>query len=678
MARSVLSFKENSEPQRTLKHWRLARDDQGIAWLGLDQRDSSVNTLSEAVLTELQELLSALESSPPLGIVIHSGKSNGFIAGADVNEFRGLQDPAAVEARIRRAHEIMDRLEAFPVATVALVHGFCLGGGLELALACRYRIARSDAKLGLPEVRLGIHPGLGGTGRLTRLLRATTAMNLMLTGRTVDARSAKRIGLVDVVSEEQHLKTAVRGAIQRGLKRRRDLLVPLLNGGLARVPLAWLMRRKTKQKVREEHYPAPYALIELWREHGGNRDLLLAAEAPSVARLVTGETAQNLIRVFFLRERLRSLGRGAGIEFKHVHVIGAGTMGGDIAAWCALQGLKVTLQDQSHKQLTPAMERAARLFRSRLKDEVRRREAFDRLLADLPGHGLAQADVVIEAIIEDRKAKQDLFAEVEPRLKPKALLATNTSSIALEELSQALRRPERLVGLHFFNPVAKMPLIEVIRGEYSSDEAHALAQAFAQRIDRLPLPVRSAPGFLVNRALMPYLLEAVTLLEEGRRAETIDAAAEAFGMPMGPIELADRVGLDICMGVAKQLDVEVPERLRRLVEQGNTGRKAGRGFYRYKDDKIKKGSAGEFDQELQDRLMLPLLNACVLCLRQRVVEEADLVDAGIIFGTGFAPFRGGPMSYIRNRGRNELISHLEEFTQRFGERYRPDPGWRSP
>ncbi|MGH8471690.1 MAG: 3-hydroxyacyl-CoA dehydrogenase NAD-binding domain-containing protein, partial [Gammaproteobacteria bacterium] len=563
------------------------------------------------------------------------------------------------------------------VPTVALIHGFCLGGGLELALACCYRIARSDAKLGLPEIKLGIHPGFGGTVRLTRRLPLTQAIDLMLTGRTLDAKSAKRMGLVDVVTEERHLATAARSTIQNGLKRRRSPLVPLLNSSVARPLLAKIMRRKTEKKVRPEHYPAPYALIDLWREHGGDRNAMLTAEAASVARLITGDTAQNLIRVFFLRERLKSLGKGSDVEFKRVHVVGAGTMGGDIAAWCALQGLYVTVQDQSHDRLAPAMERAARLFRGKIKEGGKQREAFDRLLPDLEGHGLAQADVVIEAIVEDPDAKRDLFAQIEPRLNGEAVLATNSSSIALEELSQALRAPGRLVGMHFFNPVAKMPLVEVIRGQDSSDDAYALAQAFAQRIDRLPLPVRSSPGFLVNRALMPYLLEAVKLLEEGVAAPTIDAAAEAFGMPMGPLELADRVGLDICLDVAKHLDSQVPDKLRELVENKHTGHKSGQGFYRYRDGVAQKGSAREIDQDLQDRLILPLLNACVLCLREEIVEDADLVDAGLIFGTGFAPFRGGPMNYIRNRGREKIIERLEEFAQRFGERYCPDPGWRS-
>ncbi len=504
MAQAVPLFKDNTQPETAAhhhQHWMIQRDAQGIAWLALDKQDASTNTLSEAVLMEFDALLDTLKNSHPAGIVIRSGKSNGFIAGADVQEFRGALDPNALEARVRQAHQILDKLEGLSMPTVAVIHGFCLGGGLELALACRYRIARSDAKLGLPEVKLGIHPGFGGTVRLTRLLPATQAMDLMLTARMVNAKSAKRMGLVDVVTEERHLVTAARSAIQSGLKRRRSLLVPSLNSAVARPLLARIMRRKTEQKVRPEHYPAPYALIDLWREHGGDRNAMLTAEAASVAKLITGDTAQNLIRVFSLRERLKSLGKGSDIEFKHVHVVGAGTMGGDIAAWCALQGLHVTVQDQSHDRLAPAMERAARLFRNKIREEGKRRAAFDRLLPDLAGHGLAQADVVIEAIVEDPNAKRDLFTQIEPRLNGQAVLATNSSSISLEELSQSLRAPGRLVGMHFFNPVAKMPLVEIIRGQDSSDEAYALAQAFAQRIGRLPLPVRSSPGFLVNRAL---------------------------------------------------------------------------------------------------------------------------------------------------------------------------------
>ncbi|MEN8259705.1 MAG: 3-hydroxyacyl-CoA dehydrogenase NAD-binding domain-containing protein, partial [Pseudomonadota bacterium] len=641
--------------------------------------DSGTNTLSNAVLEELDQVLKDIEASGPKGLIIRSGKTSGFIAGADITEFTVFEDTAQIEKYVRQGREILDRLAAMPFPTVALIHGFCMGGGLELALACRYRIARSDSRLALPEILLGIHPGLGGTVRMTRLLPAPAAMNLMLTGRGVDARTAKRMGMVHLVAEQRHLEKAARDAVIRGLKARQPWHVPLWNSGPVRALLAKVIRRKTEEKVRADHYPAPFALIDLWRRYGGDAKAMADAETVSIAKLMTGDTAQNLIRVFFLRERLKSLGKSQDIDIRHLHVVGAGIMGGDIAAWSALQGLKVTVQDQSPERLAPAIGRAAGLFKKRLKYEAKISAAMDRLIPDIRGYGVRQADIVIEAIIADRNAKQGLFREIEPRLKPHALLSSNTSSIPLEILAEALERPEQLVGIHFFNPVDRMPLVEVVHGAATSDKTKAIAQAFVCRIDRLPLPVKSSPGFLVNRVLMPYLLEAVSVLEEGTGPAVIDAAAESFGMPMGPIELADRVGLDICLNVAKELGGEIPTMLQGKVDQGRLGRKSGHGFYRYKAGKPEKPAvkATAADPDLQDRLILSLINACVACLREKVIEDGSLVDAGLIFGTGFAPFRGGPIHYAKKRGPKEIVKRLEQFEQQFGPRFRPDPGWRT-
>ncbi|NNF97167.1 MAG: crotonase, partial [Halobacteria archaeon] len=395
---------------------------------------------------------------------------------------------------------------------------YTLGGGLELALACRYRVADDDfnTKLGLPEVKLGIHSGFGGTVRCLERVGPLKGMDMMLSGRNLSVRAAKKIGLVDYAVPRRHLREAARQSILNPPKQKPlPQWMKWLNHSRVRPWLAKLFIKKVSQKARRAHYPAPYALIDLWQHYASDREKMLQEEAASVARLITGKTAQSLIRVFMLQEQLKGLGRLDGYHPKHVHVVGGGVMGGDIAAWCAMQGLTVTIQDQRHESLAAALKRAYALYKKRLKQTRRINAAMDRLMPDINGHGLVKADIVIEAIFEDVEVKRQLFREIEPKLKADALIATNTSSIPLEQLAEALNKPERLVGLHFFNPVAMMPLVEIVHGQQTSDDSRDRASAFAKSISRLPLPVTSTPGFLVNRVLMPYLIEAVTLADEG-------------------------------------------------------------------------------------------------------------------------------------------------------------------
>jgi 3-hydroxyacyl-CoA dehydrogenase/enoyl-CoA hydratase/3-hydroxybutyryl-CoA epimerase len=674
---------ENNKQQ----HWHLQRDDDQIAWLTLDKADAAVNVLAVDVMAGLDSRLHELESQAPRGLVILSGKRTGFIAGADINSFTTMKSQEEAAEFMRGCHTVMDRLESFSFPTVAMINGFCLGGGLELALACRYRIAEDGEKtrLGLPEVKLGIHPGFGGTLRSVRLLGAPAAMDLMLSGRTINARAAQRMGLVDyAVPERQLLRAARMTVLNPPPARRPKWWLRMTNHKLARPLLARYLRRMVAKRAAKEHYPAPYALIDLWEKYAGNPRTMLAEEALSVARLVIGDTAQNLIRVFFLQEQMKAVGKASDFKAARVHVIGAGVMGGDIAAWCALRGLRVTLQDQAPERIAPAMKRAHGLFKKQLKQPHLVQAAMDRLMPDTEGLGVCRADVIIEAIFENTEAKQALYQQLEPQMKPGALLATNTSSIPLQELSTVLKQPERLVGLHFFNPVAKMQLVEIVAADNTLPEVCDQAAAFAGQIGRLPLPVTSTPGFLVNRILMPYLLEAVVLESEGVRPELIDKAAVGFGMPMGPIELADTVGLDICLSVAEilsqSMNVEVPERLRELVKGGFLGRKSGQGFYTYKKGKPVKGKLdkGLFAAaDVKDRMIMRLLNESVACLREHVVADADLLDGGIIFGTGFAPFRGGPLHYVRESGVSGVREILQQLEKAHGDRFHPDDGWKS-
>jgi 3-hydroxyacyl-CoA dehydrogenase / enoyl-CoA hydratase / 3-hydroxybutyryl-CoA epimerase len=669
-------------------HFKLTRDADGVAWLLFDREGAGANTLSADVLAEFDAVLAALESERPTGLVIRSAKTSGFIAGADVNEFRGATDPAAVEAQIARAHAVVDRLEAVKFPTVAVIHGFCLGGGLEVALACQSRIAIDGARFGFPEVMLGLHPGLGGTARFTELVNPMQAMTLMLTGKTIDARRAKSLGLVDAVTQERHVRNAVKDAVSGRLRRSRPgFLNKLLNAGPVRGFLASRMRAEAAKAAPAEHYPAPYSLIELWEKHGGDKAAMLAAEKTSFARLMVTPTAQNLIRVFFLRDQMKKVA-GSGSKIAHVHVIGAGAMGGDIAAWCANQGLKATLADMKPEPIAGAMKRAADLFGKIIRKRTEVRDALDRLIPDLDGEGVRTADLIIEAVPEKLELKQKVYAGLEPQMKAGAILATNTSSIPLQDLRTTLAKPERLLGLHFFNPVSRLQLVEVVSHDGTDPQLLKEALAFVGAIDRLPLPVKSSPGFVVNRALTPYMLEAMVMLDDKIDKVTIDAAAEKFGMPMGPIELADQVGLDICLAVGDMLRSKfgdllppTPAWLRDKVTKGELGRKTGKGFYVWKDGKADKArassSAAEPDAEMIDRLILPMSNVCVACLREGIVDDPDMVDGAMIFGTGYAPFRGGPLNYARTRGAESVASTLRQLATKFGGRFTPDAGWAS-
>jgi 3-hydroxyacyl-CoA dehydrogenase/enoyl-CoA hydratase/3-hydroxybutyryl-CoA epimerase len=670
--------------------WTLTRGTDGIATLVLDLQRRSANTLGTAVLQEFGTRLDELEADPPQGLILRSGKPSGFIAGADVNEFTGLASAEEALVMVQRGQELFQRLESLPCASVALLHGFALGGGLELALACTYRVGIDDGSLslGLPEVQLGIHPGFGGTVRTVRLLGVRPAMDLMLTGRTLRADKALRAGLIDRLVPAAEAENACRTLLRtRPAPHRPPLTERALSWPGIRGLVYPALRRQVAARAREAHYPAPFALIDLWRRFGARGAAAYEAEAQSISHLFLTPTARNLVRVFQLQDRLKALGSrdrtGEVAPVRRVHVVGAGVMGGDIAAWCALRGLTVTLQDRSAELVAPAMARAGELFEKRTRNAEERAKATERLIADVGGEGVVNADLALEAIYENLEAKQQLYASLEPRQPPGALLATNTSSLRLEDLAQGLARPGSFVGLHFFNPVAQMPLVEVVHSSQTDPAALSRALSFVRRIDKLPLPCRSAPGFVVNRVLMPYLQEAMVALEQGIPAEVIDAAALDFGMPMGPLELADVVGLDVCKKVgeivAGSLGRTPPVPLARiaaLVAEGKLGRKKGEGFYVWRDGKpLRKPVTTAPPADLTDRLILVLVNECVACLREGIVADADLIDAGCIFGAGFAPFLGGPLAWARSVGVDATVSRLTALATSQGPRFTPDAGW---
>jgi len=666
-------------------NWKIEYDTDGIAWLGFDKVGASTNVLSGQVMAELGDLLKQLAAQPPKGLVVYSAKSSGFIAGADIKEFTALKTPEDAFQMIRRGQLVMEQLERLPCPSVALINGFCLGGGLELSLACSYRVGIDDERLslGLPEVKLGIHPGFEGTVRSTRLVGVTPAMSFMLTGRSVRGSEALRIGLLDrLVKSDAARQTARNLLLKNPPKKSAPFAQKLLAQAWLRPLVARILTKQVSAKVRRDHYPAPYAIIDLWKRYAGT-DEMYVQEAHSIARLMVNDTARNLVRVFLLQDRLKSLGKKSDLVLKHVHVVGAGTMGGDIAAWCTLRGFNVTLQDREEKYVQPALARAQKLFAKMLKGaEIL--NATNRLKMDVAGDGAKDADVVIEAIFENVKAKQALYKVLDAKMKPNAILATNTSSIMLEILRTVLKNPQRLVGLHFFNPVAKMPLVEVIHAEDTSRDEIAKCLSFTRQIDKLAVPVKSSPGFLVNRILMPYLMEAMLAADEGVPLEAIDQAALDYGMPMGPVELTDTVGLDVSLSVAQvfanEFHKKIPDSLTKLVAEKKLGRKTGEGFYKYQDGKPMKDKsrARQMPADLQDRLILPMINEAVAVLRERIVDDTDLLDAGVIFGTGFAPFRGGPINYIRATGVSNLKQRLEKLQAKHGQRFTPDSGWNAP
>lgn len=650
-----------AQTDTALKNWKLATDIDNVVWLSIDRDGERVNSLSMDVLSELEVIINQLEDNPPAGLVLQSAKPGSFIVGADVREFDDYDDAEEASDGISRVHRLFNRIEALPFPKVVTIDGYCLGGGLELALCFDYRIATDvdHTRLGFPEIQLGIYPGFGGSARSIQQAGATSAMDLMLSSRNLRAKAARAMGLVDeLVGPHGSMRWAARKAIQQKRKSRQPgQLTRLQNLAPVRQQLARVMRKKVAARANPKHYPAPFELIDAWEHYGDDPQRMMAEESQRVAKLITGKTSKNLRRVFFLMERLKGIGKQTDIELRRVHVIGAGVMGGDIAAWCVLQGFEVTLQDREMKYIEPALARAKSLFTKKLRDRSKVAGAVSRLIADVEGKGVERADVIIEAIFEDVDAKRELFSGIEKRAKADAILATNTSAIPLADIATVMKKPKRLIGIHFFNPVAKMPLVEVVYDTRTDKKQVAKAAAFCGAINRFPIPVKSSPGFLVNRVLAGYMAEAMTLhMERKIPFEILDRAATEFGMPMGPVELADTVGLDVCLKVVGMLGGEAAAKeaalLKQKVDAGNLGKKSGKGFYRWEKGKAQKEQVetGDHDlDELAQSLLKPYFDECQAALADGIVEDADVLDAGMIFGTGFAPFRGGPLNYLKDQ-----------------------------
>ena len=691
--------------------FRLEPAGDGIVHLVMDHPGRKVNVLDLAALRDLGRAVGELQQTPGLrGVVLRSGKPGSFIAGADVAAIGAITDRREVLGLIRQAHTAFNRLAALGCPTVAAIDGVCLGGGTELALACDSRIAAEEPRtqIGLPEILLGIFPGFGGSQRLPRLVGLATALDLILTGRALDARRAEKAGLIARavpaawLIENAHRRIAE--LARRPAKRRRDAFRPR---GFA----AWFIEStpfgrtialsQAQSMVRARtgpHYPAPLAALEvIERTSGMPIEAGLEIEASRVADLVIGPVCKNLVRIFELSEEAKKAPvadpalRPRPIE--SLMLAGAGVMGGGIAELASRSGIRVRMRDVRPESLTRALQTARALIDERARRRrmpSRERDAqLARILPTLELDGTIRADFAMEAVVEDLDVKRRVFAELEVRLRPDAVLATNTSSLSVDALAVGLARPERLCGFHFFNPVHRMPLVEVVRGVRTSDETLVTAVAFARRLGKTPVVVRDAPGFVVNRILMPYLREAMSLVEEGFAIVDVDAAMRRFGMPMGPFEVVDEVGLDVAQKVSGVLSRAFPDRMSssaaidKLVAAGRLGRKNGRGFYRHRGRKREPDPAVRSllglhrrrrppgPDALAERMVLAMINEAVFVLEQGVVEDAGKIDLAMIFGAGFPPFRGGLLRYADTVGLARVEARLSALRAEKGERFAP-------
>lgn len=685
-------------------------DDSGVVHVVFDRPGERVNLLTPEILRRLSEILEEIRVRDDVaGVLFRSAKPGMFIAGMDVDAIASVTESFRASEGARLGQSTFQRIADLPVPSACAIGGPCLGGGLELALACSLRLASDDpsVRLGLPEVQLGIIPGFGGTQRLPRLVGLVTALDLILTGRRIDARRARRMGLVDEVVPAAYLE---RRAMARLLEASRDpsraepaRKRPWTSTAVERFgPLRGLVlsraRKRTAKRARPSAYPAPFRAIEaveaaftLPRRQG------LDLEATLVGELVPTPTCRNLIWLFKAQTALRREPAAVTAPPRPVRraaVIGAGIMGGGISQLLAHREIAVRLKDLQWEPLLAALRTAKsqwdrQVSRRRMSPaEARQRMAF--VAPTVDSTGLRQVDVVVEAVVEDLEVKRRVLADVEARVGERAVFASNTSSLPISEIASRALRPERVVGLHFFNPVHRMPLVEVIAGRRSSPEAVATVHALAIRLGKTPVVVRDSPGFLVNRILMAYLNEALHLLREGVTIESADRAMTTFGMPMGPFTLLDEVGLDTAAHVADVLQRAFGERigepvpaLGSMVAAGRLGAKGGRGFYRYRggrragpdpDARNLAGAPGPKElppETLQERMVLAMINEASVCLEDGVVREPREVDIGMVMGTGFPPFRGGLLRHADSIGIPMVADRLNRLADAHGGRFRP-------
>ncbi len=718
MAETAKAELDRKDKVRTTGVFEFTERENGVAFLKFDTPNQKINILSTEVMTELNNWLDELPTYTGIkALVIHSGKEDNFIAGANIEEIKDITDPEEGAEKARQGQAIFQKLHDLPFPVIAVIQGACVGGGLELALACHFRLARIHPKtrIGLPEVKLGILPGFGGTQRLPRLIGIQRALKLILTGNLVDARYAGRLGIVDKVlptdypfsfmgaaAEEFALsvqQSFYRAAYERKRNAKRLHAIFLESNPFGRRILFEQARKGVLRQTRG-HYPAPLKALEAV-EKGYGRPLQegLEIEARLLGELVVTDVCKNLISVYYLNEALKKdpgvdKAKVAPREVKHVGLLGAGVMGGGIAQLCAYHDLPVRMKDINLEAVDLGMKRAEEVFLKAVQRKKLNRRDMKRKLSLISGttdySGFQPCDFVIEAVVENMEVKKQVFKEVEQKVSEDAILASNTSSLSITEIATAVKKPERVIGFHFFNPVHRMPLIEVIRGEKTSDQATVTSVAFAKKLGKVPIVVKNSPGFLVNRILGPYMNEAVVILEEGAKIDEIDRAMLDFGMPMGPLNLFDEVGLDVAQKVAHIMQEAFPDRgepskvIERMVADGRLGKKSRRGFYLY-EEKGKRVDAAVYTlladlirsdgvpskEVIQDRLVMIMLKEAILCLEEGIVRRPRDVDAGMIFGTGFPPFRGGLLRYADQLGASVCLEKMTQLSDQYGPRFSP-------
>ena len=689
---------------------RTALDGDGILTVTFDAPGKAVNTITWQMLLDLEQVITAVERDKPKGVIFASAKPDCFVAGGDLFDIRKMaSDPALMTKFLADGQALWNRVEKLPVPTCVAINGDCLGGGYELALACSYRVAADDGSIniGLPEVKIGILPGWGGTTRLPRLIGLPKSLPLLLTGKALPPKKARKAGLIDETVRPEALLAAAKRVVLKGLPRPRKL--PLADRVLASGPARKLVLSKAVKSTLEQthgNYPAAMKILEIVRAgYDGGFQAGLDAERKALRELMDTEACHNLMRLFFLRQGAKKavaaqLNGERGSEVKHAAVIGGGTMGAGIAYAIARAGIQVRLVEVNPKAAAAAMGRV----RKTLDEDVaagrlsalEARHAFNRVSPTVEWTGLSLADVVIEAVAESMDVKKEVFAKLDRLCRPDAVLASNTSSLGIAEMAAATAHPNRVIGLHFFNPVPKMPLVEVVRAPRSDDRSLATGVALTTRIGKTPVLVKDAPGFLVNRVLIPYLAEALALAGEGASIAAVDEAMKAWGMPMGPFELLDEIGLDIGAHVLKSLGekleepLAVPPAMAKVLERGWLGKKSGTGFYLYGEGKRKKKARPVVNAELaaivaggrqsapcaedvQWRLVLPMVNEAARLLAEGVTDSTDTVDLATVFGTGFAPFRGGLARFADSVGADKLLVRLESLAAKHGARFKPAP-----
>jgi len=699
--------------------WNLNVDGQWIAWLKFDSPGEKVNKFTSAVMESLDHQLELLAHDTTIrALVIVSGKPDSFVVGADIAELAAIDSAAEAREKAQAGQRLFNKIQNLDVPTLAVIHGACMGGGTEMALACDYRLATDDPKtsIGLPEVKLGIIPGWGGTQRLPQIVGLSEALTRIMTGSAVSARKAYRIGLVDglvakTFLEEQTLRFVDRIGPPKGRNRvlaRRRQVRPLMIRLIEWTPpgRALIYRQAAKQALKRSkgHYPAPQEALEVvQKSFRGSMADGLALEAQAFSRLAPSLVSQNLVWVFQTTQSMKKTHRPAQDEkpksISNSAVVGAGVMGGGIAWALSQGGLPVRLKDIAWDAAAKGLSTAAGMFKAAVDRRKMTRSqmslAVHRIMATTGFDGFsAKLDLVIEAVVENTEVKKKVLQEIESHVGSETLICSNTSSLSISEMATALEHPERFVGLHFFNPVNRMPLIEVIPGSKTSPQTVVAAVALARRLGKTPVVVRDSPGFLVNRILLPYVNESIRMFEEGVDLERIDRLIEAFGMPMGPLALADEVGLDVGFKVSQVLAdafgqrMEVAGMLGNIVAQGSLlGKKSGGGFYSYRKGKAKKPNpeaakfansdvghlAGVSDQQIVDRAVLTMINEAARCLEENVVENAQMLDMAMLLGTGFAPFRGGLLRWGDLQGVVNIARRLNALAAKFGDRFKPAP-----